>query len=382
MKGFTEPRCPEGLSDLERIRGRPLCLIAIGACVAAVHLVRIRSGDARGLELAPGGLAVLSVLVRRRTLDGSATRTPRTRTDAVVRMTPQAPKRRSGVGVPSRAPISEAVTHPPVRVKSRFRARGPGIRNAQYLAYAYSQMRPARPSQAGRLLSAHGPAGRRRKRFAQLDGVPTASAPLGTAGDPHVRNLVTRPARIATSLHDRPVIPRAVWVWSSQDEVRRISAMRRQSAPMRRCPRSSTRGWRKATRQTLIRTERSFDSSVDEVRAARLFAQDAVADWGMDPDDAVLVVGELAANAQRHARSEFNVSLDHSEGALLVEVTDASPDIPEIIDFPPDAKSGRGLVIVDRVARAWGIRVIPTGGKTVWVELDDCERTQGSRPTS
>ncbi len=81
----------------------------------------------------------------------------------------------------------------------------------------------------------------------------------------------------------------------------------------------------------MIRTERSFDSSVDEVRAARLFAQDVVADWGMDPDDAVLVVGELAANAQRHARSEFNVSLGHVDGAVLVEVTDASPEVPRII---------------------------------------------------
>jgi anti-sigma regulatory factor (Ser/Thr protein kinase) len=130
----------------------------------------------------------------------------------------------------------------------------------------------------------------------------------------------------------------------------------------------------------LIRTERSFDSSVEEVRAARLFAQDVVAEWGLDPDDAVLVVGELAANSQRHARSEFNVSLDHVEGALLVEVTDACPDIPEIIDSPPDATSGRGLVIVDRVARAWGTRGTTMGGKTVWVELDDGDRTQNSRP--
>lgn len=121
----------------------------------------------------------------------------------------------------------------------------------------------------------------------------------------------------------------------------------------------------------MIRTERSFDSSVEEVRAARLFAQGVVADWGMDPGDAVLVVGELAANAQRHARGEFNVSLDHAVGGLLVEVTDASPEVPEIIDTPPDARSGRGLVMVDRVARSWGIRRTPAGGKTVWVELDD-----------
>ncbi len=99
----------------------------------------------------------------------------------------------------------------------------------------------------------------------------------------------------------------------------------------------------------MIRTERSFDSSVQQVRAARLFAQDVVADWGLDPDDAVLVVGELAANAQRHGRSEFNVSLDHVDGALLVEVSDASPEVA-MIDTLPEARRRRGLVIVDRVA--------------------------------
>jgi anti-sigma regulatory factor (Ser/Thr protein kinase) len=123
-------------------------------------------------------------------------------------------------------------------------------------------------------------------------------------------------------------------------------------------------------RQSLIRSERNFDTNVEEVRAARLFVEDVVAHWGLSPEDAVLVVGELAANAQRHARSEFIVSLYNLDGALLVEVTDASPEPPALIDAPSHARSGRGLVMVARVARAWGIRPTSAGGKTVWVQLD------------
>ncbi len=120
----------------------------------------------------------------------------------------------------------------------------------------------------------------------------------------------------------------------------------------------------------MIRTERNFDSNVEEVTAARRFAQVVVADWGISPEDVVLVVGELAANALRHAGGNFNVALDYFDGALLVEVTDGSPETPQIVDAPSGARSGRGLVIVDRVARTWGIRPTSTGGKTVWAELD------------
>jgi anti-sigma regulatory factor (Ser/Thr protein kinase) len=123
-------------------------------------------------------------------------------------------------------------------------------------------------------------------------------------------------------------------------------------------------------RQALTRFERNFDTKVEQVRAARVFVEDVVADWGIPPGDAVLVVGELAANAQLHARSRFNVSVCNVDGALMVEVTDASPVAPELIDAPSGARSGRGLLIVDRVARAWGFRPTSTGGKTVWVELD------------
>jgi anti-sigma regulatory factor (Ser/Thr protein kinase) len=122
--------------------------------------------------------------------------------------------------------------------------------------------------------------------------------------------------------------------------------------------------------RTLTRTTRDFLPEVDEVSAARHFAEDVAQSWGVAADDMVLVVGELAANSYRHAQSGFSVSLDYADGALLVEVTDDSPSVPQVLTPSSDARSGRGLVIVSQIARSWGARPASGGGKTVWAELD------------
>jgi anti-sigma regulatory factor (Ser/Thr protein kinase) len=80
-------------------------------------------------------------------------------------------------------------------------------------------------------------------------------------------------------------------------------------------------------------------------------------------------VGELAANAVRHANSAFTLSLSLTESTVTVEVTDASPAIALMTPTSWNGTSGRGLMIVDRLAKVWGSR--PSGnGKTVWAELN------------
>jgi anti-sigma regulatory factor (Ser/Thr protein kinase) len=130
------------------------------------------------------------------------------------------------------------------------------------------------------------------------------------------------------------------------------------------------RSMKSPNERTLTRTSRDFLWGVDEVSAARHFAEGVAQSWGVPADDIVLVVGELAANSYRHARGGFRVSLGNENGVLLVEVTDASPQVPQVLTPSPDARSGRGLVIVERIARSWGTRPTSDGGKTVWVELD------------
>lgn len=114
---------------------------------------------------------------------------------------------------------------------------------------------------------------------------------------------------------------------------------------------------------------RTFLASVAEVGEARRFATAILVAWGSMPDDVVLVVSELAANAVRHACSDFEVALRQVEGAVAVEVTDTSPDLPRAATPGSRAGGGRGLLIIDRLARSWGVRPGPCGGKTVWAEV-------------
>ena len=117
------------------------------------------------------------------------------------------------------------------------------------------------------------------------------------------------------------------------------------------------------------RIERGFVAGIEQVRTARSFAQGALGAWGLESSEVVLVVSELSANAVRHAKSAFILALSFTGTTLTVEVTDASPALATMARRPDDGTSGRGLLIVDHLARAWGSH--PTGsGKTVWAELD------------
>ena len=49
-------------------------------------------------------------------------------------------------------------------------------------------------------------------------------------------------------------------------------------------------------------------------------------------------------------------------------VTDSAPGIARMRDPSPDADSGRGLLIVDRLASSWGVDYLARG-KRVWAEI-------------
>jgi anti-sigma regulatory factor (Ser/Thr protein kinase) len=89
-------------------------------------------------------------------------------------------------------------------------------------------------------------------------------------------------------------------------------------------------------------------------------------------DDIKLLVSELVTNAVRHPREDGHIELGVrvQEGKVHVEVTDPGEGFskPRIGSPPPDALGGRGLLIVDRLATAWG--VIPGKPNRVWFELE------------
>jgi MEDS: MEthanogen/methylotroph, DcmR Sensory domain/Histidine kinase-like ATPase domain len=85
-------------------------------------------------------------------------------------------------------------------------------------------------------------------------------------------------------------------------------------------------------------------------------------------DDAQLVVSELTTNAVVHAGSPFSVSVRYDGSAVRIAVHDWNPTLPVLRDAGPTAISGRGLHLVNMLARDWGVEPSPDG-KTVWADL-------------
>jgi anti-sigma regulatory factor (Ser/Thr protein kinase) len=98
-----------------------------------------------------------------------------------------------------------------------------------------------------------------------------------------------------------------------------------------------------------------------------------------DLDDCVLVVNELVSNAFDHADGPRHVQLRWSPGpgAVRVEVDDGSPDGLVLGRSRLGGNRGRGLIIVERLSKNWGVDVREVG-KTVWAELS-CSAATTSR---
>jgi anti-sigma regulatory factor (Ser/Thr protein kinase) len=108
----------------------------------------------------------------------------------------------------------------------------------------------------------------------------------------------------------------------------------------------------------------------EAVAAVRRFVTDALERWGEHDVvmDASLVVSELATNAVLHASSPFRVTVDRSLGVVRLSIQDVAPDHAQQRDSEGQDLSGRGMVIVEALARRWGCDSLPAG-KVVWAEL-------------
>jgi hypothetical protein len=112
--------------------------------------------------------------------------------------------------------------------------------------------------------------------------------------------------------------------------------------------------------------------SVQSPRRARLFTAETLEDWGFARfiDDASLIVTELGTNAITHGREGFTVTINSHHGVVRIEVQDRTTTLPTRLPGTAGAVSGRGLVLVDAVAKRWGAAPTETG-KIVWAELRD-----------
>ncbi len=82
-----------------------------------------------------------------------------------------------------------------------------------------------------------------------------------------------------------------------------------------------------------------------------------------------LVVSELATNAVATGSREIVVGLGVEDDHVLVAVTDTGEGVPQRKEVSPYAPDGRGLMIVGKVSRRWGVTP-RVSGKQVWAEID------------
>ncbi len=93
--------------------------------------------------------------------------------------------------------------------------------------------------------------------------------------------------------------------------------------------------------------------------------------WGLPDtvDDAELLASELITNAVRYGRSPVELRLIAYSDSVRLEVRDANTvDVPTQRQAGDTQSHGRGLPLIDAVARDWGVSV-DSGSKTVWAVL-------------
>ena len=106
--------------------------------------------------------------------------------------------------------------------------------------------------------------------------------------------------------------------------------------------------------------------------AARRFVRAALESVETDPvviETAELLTDELVTNAIVHAGSKSRLFIRAAKGVVRVEVTDPDDRLPAMAAPDTGSLGGRGLVIVNGLASAWGVDRTTDGGKTVWFEL-------------
>ncbi|MEU5210816.1 SpoIIE family protein phosphatase [Streptomyces sp. NPDC020742] len=112
----------------------------------------------------------------------------------------------------------------------------------------------------------------------------------------------------------------------------------------------------------------------ERIAEARRQVREVLHDWA-DPDQvdsAVLMVSEMVTNVLLHTDGDAllvaEISGPHGARRIRVDVSDGSDELPHRRSPGELASSGRGLVLLELLAGAWGVD--PRGdGKSTWFEL-------------
>ena len=114
-----------------------------------------------------------------------------------------------------------------------------------------------------------------------------------------------------------------------------------------------------------------LDQDPAAVGLARAFVRQCWSDWGAeDPEDvAPLVVSEMVTNALQHASGPVTLFVARRLDRIVLTVQDGSEAMAEVELPGPLEESGRGMMLVQSLTRAWGEQSVP-GGKRVWAEVN------------
>ena len=113
---------------------------------------------------------------------------------------------------------------------------------------------------------------------------------------------------------------------------------------------------------------------------ARRVLRHMLLEWQLErmSDPALLLVSELVTNAvqasetvarlDHAAQPMVSLTLELSDTSLLITVWDANPGLPVLREADVTGERGRGLLLVDFLADAWGHHDAGQG-KAVWCEI-------------
>lgn len=135
-------------------------------------------------------------------------------------------------------------------------------------------------------------------------------------------------------------------------------------------------------RRVRLNRSRVFPATASAVPEIRRFVAGVLGDLGLESEDALLVVSELAGNAALHAGGEtiaVSVAL-LTDGTIRLGVQDRSPALAIVRRLGSD-EEGWGIQLVRAIADDWGVEY-HDHTKTVWADLRrDLIEDDGGYPT-
>jgi LuxR family maltose regulon positive regulatory protein len=107
-------------------------------------------------------------------------------------------------------------------------------------------------------------------------------------------------------------------------------------------------------------------------RAGRAFVLEVCGRWGLQElaGSAALLASELVTAAVVLAKTALELRVEVLGRWLHLSVHDQDPDVARFLTAEDGADRRLDLLVVDRVATAWGVRQDGAGGKTTWCTLD------------